>query len=79
MNERVYAIVIGLPFTALFGWLLITGLRTGTMQFPQGSFTLSARREDRPLLFWLTAIIVGILTIVMAIGSVLAIFLPDSL
>ncbi|MBC9035231.1 hypothetical protein IAG41_22805 [Sphingomonas sp. JC676] len=63
----------------LFGWLLVSGFRTGTMEFPQAGFTLSGRRSRQPVRFWLTALFVAILTILCALGTIGQIFFPYGL
>jgi len=78
MSDRLLAVFVGVPCTALFGWLL-NGLRTGMIEFPQAGFTMSGRREDQPVRFWLTAIVLGFLTLMMAVGSIAAFFWPNGL
>lgn len=70
MSEAVWGPALGLAATVIFGWLLVSGFRTGTMEFPQPALTMSGRRRDQPIRFWLTASLVAFLTIVSAAGTV---------
>ena len=41
----------------LFLWPVVTGFRTGDMEFPTKETRFSARRSERPVLFWTAAIL----------------------
>jgi len=49
------------------------------MEFPQASITLSGRRRDQPVRFWLTTIFVAVLTALCALATIGQIFFPRSL
>ncbi len=64
MSEQVYGPIIMFCGTLLFGWLLISGFRRGEMEWPYYGLSLSGRREDQPVRFWL---VTGCLTLFTAI------------
>lgn len=63
-------------FTILFGWLLVDGFRKGEKEFPHFGITLSGRREDQPIRFWLVTLFVAFLMLSAAATTVLAILRP---
>ena len=62
MSETIWQPVVSLGLTILFGWLLVGGFKSGTMEFPQPAFTMSGRRLDQPVRFWFTASFIALLT-----------------
>ncbi|APZ97595.1 hypothetical protein BWQ93_03170 [Sphingopyxis sp. QXT-31] len=76
MSEGVWQAVVTLAFTILFGWLLVAGFKNGTMEFPQPAFTMSGRRHDQPVRFWLTASFIALLTAVCAVMTIRLAFFP---
>ncbi len=79
MSEAVYGPVITFICAVGFGWLLVRGFRTGKIEFPQPSITLSGRRSDQPVRFWLVAIFIGFLTFASAVATVGQLFFPRGL
>jgi hypothetical protein len=75
VSEAVYGPLITFVVTILFGWFLVEGFQSGTMQFPY----FSGRRHDQPIRFWLTAVLIGLFTILGTLGTFLQIFYPDGL
>lgn len=65
--------------TILFGWLLIRGFRTGTMELPARGIAFGGRRRDQPVRFWLTAILLTFLTLLFGVSTITQIFLPHGL
>lgn len=75
MSEAIWQPALSLGFTILFGWLLVGGFKSGTMEFPQPAFTMSGRRHDQPVRFWLTASFIAMLAAVSgAVTIKLALF-----
>ncbi|AGH48492.1 hypothetical protein G432_03825 [Sphingomonas sp. MM-1] len=79
MSEAVYGPIISFICAVGFGWLLVRGFRTGSMKFPQPSFTMSGRRSDQPVRFWLTAMFIGFLTLASAIATIGQLIFPRGL
>lgn len=79
MSEGLWGPLITGAVTILFGWLLVNGFRTGTAEFHHYSITLSGRRRDQPVRFWLTVSFVAFLTLAAALGTIGQIFFPHGL
>ena len=74
MSEETYGPLITIEATILFGWLLIRGFKTGTMEFPQAGFTMSGHRRSQPARFWLTTVFIGFLTLASAVATIGQVF-----
>jgi hypothetical protein len=79
MNEAIWGPIVTGAVTIVFGCFFVSGIRTGTMEFPQPADTLSGRRRDQPVRFWLTASLVAILTLLCALATIGQIFFPHGL
>ena len=79
MSEQVYGPIIMVCGTLLFGWLLVSGFRRREMEWPYYGLTLSGRREDQPLRFWVVTGCLTLFTAMMFIGTLLAIFFPHGI
>lgn len=79
MSEALWGPIVTGAATILFGWLLVSGIRTGTIEFPQPAITLSGRRSDQPVRFWLTASFVATLTLLCALATIGQIYFPRGL
>ena len=79
MSERIYGPAITLFVGLLFGWLLVTGIRRGVMEWPYFGITLSGRRSDQPIRFWAVAVGVTLIATMALVGTVLQIIWPRGL
>jgi hypothetical protein len=79
MSEQVYGPIIMVCVTLLFGWLLVSGFRHGKMEWGYFGLTLSGRREDQPVRFWAVAGCLTMITIMMFLGTLAAIFIPQGI
>ena len=79
MSEEVYGPIITTATTVLFGWLLIRGFRTGTMDFSTPALPMHGRRKDQPVRFWLVAAWLGFLVFASAFATVGQLFFPNGM
>lgn len=79
MSEQVFAAIFMFALTLLFGWLLVSGFKSGEMEWPYYGLTFSGRREDQPVRFWAVTSCLGLLTVMMFFGTLLAIFFPHGI
>jgi hypothetical protein len=61
--------LVALLMSGVFGWQFVQGFRTGTMELPQPSITMSGRRADQPVRFWLVATLNGLLALAPAASA----------
>jgi hypothetical protein len=79
MSERFYGPIILILGTAIFSWLLVSGFKRGEIEWPYYGLTLSGRREDQPVRFWIVTGCLGLFTVMMVVGTVGAIFFPHGI
>ncbi len=63
MTEDQLWVIVTIPCSLLFGWLVVQGSKTGTMEFPQFGNTYTGRRSDQPIRFWIVAGILILITV----------------
>ena len=76
MSEAVFGPLVTASTTVLFGWLLIRGFRTGSMNFPQPGFTMSGQRASQPIRFWGIASFLAFLVLASALATIGQLFFP---
>jgi hypothetical protein len=79
MSEQIYGPLITGTVALLFGWLMATGFRKGEMEWPYYGLTMSGRREDQPVRFWIVTILVGLVVMLCVIVTLAQILWPHGL
>lgn len=76
MSEHVYGPIILFCGTLFFAWLTISGFRRGEIDWPYYGLTLSGRREDQPVRFWVVTGCLSLFTAIIFFGTLLTVFFP---
>jgi hypothetical protein len=76
MNEAIYGPIIMGCVTALFGWVLFKGFRSGVMEWGYFGVSISGARSTEPDRFWTAAILNGVPCCLGLIGTIAMIVWP---
>ncbi|MBO9711579.1 hypothetical protein [Sphingomonas sp.] len=79
MSEAIYGPIATAIGAAIFGWLLLSGFKSGRLEWPYYAITLSGRRADQPSRFWVLAFAMGLLILMLIIGTIAQIAWPNGL
>jgi len=60
VGEAIFGPIVGLAVSAMTGWQLIDGFRSGTMEAPYWGFAFSGRKKDQPFRFWMLALLLAL-------------------
>lgn len=79
MSEAVYGPVVMGSVTVLFGWLLLRGFRSGTMEWGYFGLKMSGDRRSQPGRFWTAASLLAISFFLCLAGTVAIMFWPHGI
>jgi hypothetical protein len=78
-HEAIYGPVILAFFTSLFGWFLLKGFRSGTMEWGYYGLRVSGDRQTEPSRFWAATALNAVLFGLGLIGTVAMVFWPHGI
>jgi hypothetical protein len=78
-GEAVYGPMLMGCFTGLFGWLLVKGFRSGTMEWGYFGLHLSGDRRTEPGKFWTATALLAIYFCLGFIGTAAMLFWPHGI
>jgi hypothetical protein len=79
MSEAVYGPILLAGVAALFGWVLVTGFRSGTMEWGYFGLYFSGNRKTEPGKFWAATALNAFPFCVGVLGTVAFVFWPPGI